>query len=130
MAKVKTNPRLTTLDIIEMVAKSCSLTKDQVKECFTQYAELYKALMTSENTAFDFEMPLPYIGTFRSRRYYGKKKGSTYIIHNFKGEYIEKTVDEDRPDYVLPVFIVKPEIKNMRKKASKLRWTKGKEQNV
>ena len=130
MAKKKTNPRLTVNDIIEMVAKSSTLTKDQVKECFTKYADLYKALMASDNTAFNFTMPLPYIGTFQSKRYTGKKKGSTYIVGNFTGGYTEKVVEEDQPDFVIPSFVIKPEIKEMRKEASKTRWTKGKEQDV
>ena len=78
MAKEKTNPRLTTEDIIELIAKKSTLTKSQVKECFVEFADLYKSLMGSDNTPEDFTMPLPYIGTFKLKKYKGMKKGSTY----------------------------------------------------
>ena len=68
MAKEKTNPRLTTEDIIELIAKKSTLTKSQVRECFTEFADLYKALMGSDNTPEDFTMPLPYVGTFKLKK--------------------------------------------------------------
>ena len=125
MAKEKTNPRLTTEDIIELIAKKSTLTKSQVRECFTEFADLYKALMGSDNTPEDFTMPLPYVGTFKLKKYKGMKKGSTYKIGTFeKGNLETRVVEEDQPDFNLPTFNVKPEIREMRKEASKRRWYK------
>lgn len=125
MAKPKENSRLTTEDIVSLLSKRSNLTKAQIKECFIVFAELYNALMCSENTPFDFTMPLPYIGTFKSRVYHGKKKGSTYFVGFDKENRQKVVVEEDRPDFVLPVFVVKPEIARLRKEASKKRWSKG-----
>ena len=123
MAVRKMNPRLTTKDIITLVAQQSSLTKAQVEECFRTYAELYMSLLGSENTPNDFTMPLPYIGTFKMRKYEGMKKGSTYKIPDWdNGGSIIKVAEEDRPDFNLPVFVVKPEIRESRKEASKRQW--------
>ena len=125
MALEKTNPRLTTTDIVELIAKKSNLTKSQVQECFQEFAELYKSLMASENTPSDFTMPLPYIGTFKLKKYKGMKKGSTYKIGNFKKGILETViVEEDQPDFNLPFFVVKPEIRESRKEASKKQWYK------
>ena len=121
----KTNPRLTKEDIVELIAKKSTLTKAQVQECFFEFAEFYKALMASENTPSDFTMPLPYIGTFKLKKYKGMKKGSTYKMGNFtKGALETKIVEEDQPDFNLPYFVVKPEIRDSRKEASKKQWFK------
>lgn len=119
----KTNARLRTNDIIELIAKKSTLNKSQVKECFVEFAELYKSLMGSDNTPEDFTMPLPYIGTFKLKKYKGMKKGSTYKVGNFTAGVLEtKIVKEDQPDFNLPMFNIKPEIREMRKAASKRRW--------
>ena len=123
MAVEKTNPRLTTTDIVELIAKKSNLTKSQVRECLQEFAELYKSLMASDNTPSDFTMPLPYVGTFKLKKYKGMKKGSTYKIPDWdNGGSIIKVAEEDRPDFNLPVFVVKPEIREARKEASKRQW--------
>ena len=132
MAVRKMNPRLTTKDIITLVAQQSSLTKAQVEECFRTYAELYMSLLGSENTPNDFTMPLPYIGTFKMRKYEGMKKGSTYKIkENFTKEskLITKVCEEDRPDFYLPYFSISDKYKSTRKEVSKSMWYKEKNKN-
>jgi hypothetical protein len=121
----KTNARLTVEDVVSLIAKGSDLTKDQVTECFRGYANLYISLMESDNTPSDFTIPLPYIGTFKLKKYQGKKKGSTYKIGDFRtGEMRTVVVEEDQPDFNLPYFVVKPAIRESRKDASKRRWIK------
>ena len=132
MAVEKTNPRLTTTDIVELIAKKSNLTKSQVRECLQEFAELYKSLMASDNTPSDFTMPLPYIGTFKMRKYEGMKKGSTYKIkENFTKEskLITKVCEEDRPDFYLPYFSISDKYKSTRKEVSKSMWYKEKNKN-
>ena len=132
MAVEKTNPRLTTADIVELIAKKSNLTKQQVRECLQEFAELYKSLMASDNTPSDFTMPLPYIGTFKMRKSVGMKKGSTYKIkENFTKEskLITKVCEEDRPDFYLPYFVISDKYKSTRKEVSKSMWYKEQNKN-
>lgn len=122
MAKVRNNPRLAGSDVIDLVAKKSTLTKTQVKECFFEFAELYKSLMASDNTPEDFTMALPYIGTFKLKKFKGMKKGDIYKVGNFTGGLETKVAQEDYPDFNIPMFNIKPEIREMRKEASKRRW--------
>ena len=80
MAVEKTNPRLTTTDIVELIAKKSNLTKSQVRECLQEFAELYKSLMASDNTPSDFTMPLPYVGTFKLKKYGAMSSNAGLII--------------------------------------------------
>lgn len=126
------NPRLTTKDIITLVAQQSSLTKTQVDECFHTYADFYMSLLSSENTPNDFTMPLPYIGTFKMRKYKGMKKGSTYKVKESltkEAKLLTKVCEEDRPDFYTPYFTIKSKYKDTRKEVSKSMWYKEQNKN-
>ena len=131
MGEKKTNPRLTSSDLYILIARrSKNLNMEQVKECFTIYADLYRTLMNSEKTAFDFEFPLPHLGIFTQRRHHGKKAGAPIRIFDWETRtYHDGILKEDRPDYVRPMFKLKRSIYEERKNASKRRWIKGWEQS-
>lgn len=119
----KDKQKQTGAETISLIAKQSSLTQDQVRECFLTFREMIDVIIKS-NYSSDLEFSLPYIGTFSFTKKKGKKKGSTYIVPQTDGTVINKTLEEDRPDYNFIRFDIRPEIQKLTREISEDRFMK------
>lgn len=126
----KTNARLTSEDVCKLVAKRCSLTNAQVTEALNAFSDFYIQLIGSTNVPDDLEVYFPNLGSFRFKHYKGKKKGDTYrMFQQVDGEFgtresIMYTVEEDQPDFDIPMFKFKNCVNATSKEASKIKYAR------
>lgn len=98
--------------MINAIASSSSLTREQVTECFETLRLVLIELVKSRTRGYiddKTKIYLPKVGYFYFRKLKGAKKGTKYICPvGTTGRKTEKILDKDRPDrYILHFKVIK-----------------------
>lgn len=93
-------PKLLFTDIYKYMSEQCSLTQQQIKECFDTYENILMTLMESEERPSEMIFPIPKVGNIVIKEKKGKKSGSI-VNYPTRGKHslTEKVLEEDRPNY-------------------------------
>jgi hypothetical protein len=119
--------------IVKKMAKTTTLTVDQIHEAVNLYTGFISQYLRSDICPDDVRITIPNLGKISFKKKKGLKAGSTYKSpldfgltkdENGKAIMIDKTVEEDQPDYLRVWFDASPTLQKDVRSASEKRWRK------
>lgn len=110
-------------DVIDVLAKTSSLTEEQVKEVFVTFRDFIDKIIDNSYTQ-NIDIMIPYFGKIKMKYKKGRKAGTDYYIPYRDTEDNHRVVTEDEPSYLRFFVEVKPEIQSKLKEVSMKRLNK------